>query len=408
MLRVVHGKAFVRQLYICSANVRGQLRYSPRYAFSTKLSGGTETQIRRQSRGPVLRYGTYQRRELGGIPTVLLPPVVFGGLVVALWTWKCCMMVLFQNKIIYMPGLPPNARRETIAEYNHQCSGIEWREESIRSLDGTKISLCVASVNDFDVSQGRMVYILYFQGNASSIPPRLPFLSPVLRMLRDRRVLDIPVRYTMVCCSYRGYWTSKGRPSEKGIALDAAASLDWIREDFLRHGGRPTDSIPVAIWGQSIGAGVATNLAAETHLFQESKPNLLLETLILETPFISVRAMLETLYPQKWLPYRHLWPFLWNHLDSSKALGVMSQRLKDANMESPNVILLEAEKDELIPKEHGKVLEKRCKDSGLNVEKKTIDGALHTEVMVRPEGRLVVVEAVEEVAQRRFTSSRGT
>jgi hypothetical protein len=54
--------------------------------------------------------------------------VVFGGLVVALWTWKCFMMVVFQNKIIYMPGLPPNARRERIEDYKNQCGGIEWRE----------------------------------------------------------------------------------------------------------------------------------------------------------------------------------------------------------------------------------------------------------------------------------------
>ena len=243
-------------------------------------------------------------------------------------------------------------------------------------------------------------------GNASSIPPRLPFLSPVLRMLKDR-CYDFPVSYTMVCCSYRGYWTSKGRPSEKGIALDAAASLDWIREDFLQQRGKATDSIPVVIWGQSIGAGVATNLAAQAHLFQGSEPNLLLETLVLETPFVSVRAMLETLYPQKWLPYRHLWPFLWNHLDSDKDLGNVSQRFKAAGIRRPRVVLLEAGKDELVPKEHGTVLEKRCEKLGLDVEKKVISGALHTEVMVRPKGRMAVVEAVEDAVQRQFHKSRG-
>lgn len=87
------------------------------------------------------------RRAFGGIPTVLLPPTVFAGLVVALWTWKCLMMVIFQNKIIYMPGLPPNARRERIEDYKNQCVGIQWREERTTAADGTQISLCVASVN---------------------------------------------------------------------------------------------------------------------------------------------------------------------------------------------------------------------------------------------------------------------
>jgi hypothetical protein len=110
-----------------------------------------------------------QRRNFIDIPTVLLPPVVYGGLVVTLWTWKCFMMVLFQNKIIYMPGLPPNARRETIADYQSQCGGIEWREEKVNAADGTKISLCVASVASGDISPSSdRVYILYFQGHLPS------------------------------------------------------------------------------------------------------------------------------------------------------------------------------------------------------------------------------------------------
>lgn len=40
------------------------------------------------------------------------------------------MMVVFQNKIIYMPGLPPNARGERIEDYKNQCGGIQWREVS--------------------------------------------------------------------------------------------------------------------------------------------------------------------------------------------------------------------------------------------------------------------------------------
>jgi hypothetical protein len=115
---------------------------------------------------PTIRYNTAQRRSLIEIPTILLPPVIFAGLVVSLWTWKCFMMVIFQNKIIYMPGLPPNSRREKIADYKNQCAGIHWQEEKTKSLDGTPISLCVASVESDPVAHQRRetVYILYFQG----------------------------------------------------------------------------------------------------------------------------------------------------------------------------------------------------------------------------------------------------
>src|SRR4051794_33675624 len=79
-----------------------------------------------------------------------------------------------------------------------------------------------------------LVSLLTVPGNASSLPPRLPFLSPVLRMLSQNR-LDYPVKYIMVCCSYRGFWTSNGRPSEKGIALDAEATLRWIEKEGSRQ-----------------------------------------------------------------------------------------------------------------------------------------------------------------------------
>lgn len=197
----------------------------------------------------------------------------------------------------------------------------------------------------------------------------------------------------MVCCSYRGYWTSKGRPSERGIALDAAAALEWIKAAHKRR--REIEAPQVIIWGQSIGAGVATNIAAQQ---DPLSGDLLLKALILETPFVSVRAMLEILYPQKWLPYRHLWPFLRNHLDSSEALGLLGEKSKAAGVRAPSVLILEAGRDELVPSSQGDMLEKRCVDVGLAVERKVVSSALHNEVLVRPGGRAAVVEAVRKAA----------
>lgn len=99
------------------------------------------------------------------ISTVIAPPLIFTGLFFALWTWKCMMLVVFQNMIIYNPFLPPNSRSLTIAEYAKECLGIQWREERIESADGTEIALCVADVARRDVSKAAThAYILYFQG----------------------------------------------------------------------------------------------------------------------------------------------------------------------------------------------------------------------------------------------------
>lgn len=180
--------------------------------------------------------------------------------------------------------------------------------------------------------------------------------------------------------------------------MDAVASLQWIRaqHDTEENSGHDTGRIPIVIWGQSIGSGVATTLASRQDVFSASR--LSLSSLILETPFLSIRAMLETLYPQKWLPYKYLWPFLRNHLDSGKALGSMKENCEAEGVQTPIVLILEAGRDELVPKEHTEFLERRCHELGLEVEKRTIGSSLHVEVLMRPGGISTVVEAVEKVA----------
>lgn len=333
------------------------------------------------------------------------------------------MMVTFQNKIIYMPGLPPNARGEKIQDYASRCAGIQWREERVRATDGTDLALCVTDVdlgpsalsspndpNDLrppsatSAQPGVAFYILYFQGNASSIPPRLPDLSSVLSMLKRHSLQwdARKIRCTMVCLSYRGYWTSRGRPTERGLNIDAAAAVNWISQ--IHHdsygGGAHSSrtSAKLILWGQSIGAGVATNLASLTPM----PADIHLDSLVLETPFTSIRAMLEVLYPQKWLPYRHLWPFLRNHLDSWQNIGTISQKYRTAES-SPEILILEAAKDELVPPELGQKLYERCLDVKLPVTRKAVAGAFHNDVLFRAEGR----RAVSDFLSRRMRSSRG-
>jgi hypothetical protein len=122
--------------------------------------------------GPFSNYHHHKisnRRTIINVSPFLLPPLVFSGLVLALWTWKCFMMILFQNKIIYMPGLPPSARREKISDYINQCGGVMWQEVKIVSTDKTQLALCVASIQSpgeiLEVSRPPPVFILYFQGH---------------------------------------------------------------------------------------------------------------------------------------------------------------------------------------------------------------------------------------------------
>ncbi|ESZ98942.1 hypothetical protein SBOR_0600 [Sclerotinia borealis F-4128] len=226
-------------------------------------------------------------------------------------------------------------------------------------------------------------------GNASSLPPRLPFISFVpWKLEKLPSIPHGPVQYVFVCCSYRGYWTSRGRPSEKGIMRDAEATMRWVKKDVESRSD--SDGCEIILWGQSLGAGVAAGLAAKDGIFSNE---LRLRKLILETPFLGIKAMLETLYPQKWLPYRYLHPFLRNHLDSWKALGDLHERTERTGLKAPYIHILQAGKDELVPETQGRMLEKRCLDLGLGVRREVIQSALHNEVLVRGGGSTIIAEA---------------
>lgn len=108
------------------------------------------------------------RRQIH-LPNILLPPVIFTGLLLALYTWKSFIMVSLQNKIIYNPYLPPTARHERISDWKKYLCGIEWKELHMRSIDRTDLALAVASVSSApDDSENNHiahhVYILYCQG----------------------------------------------------------------------------------------------------------------------------------------------------------------------------------------------------------------------------------------------------
>jgi len=113
-----------------------------------------------------------QLRNYPSLSTVLTPPAVFAGIFITLWIYKCCMMVAFQSKIIYMPSVPLFSRSDLAANYARQCQPVEWCEQRVRSLDGTSISLLVGAMktpaapplNDNEKEQQDNVIVAYFQG----------------------------------------------------------------------------------------------------------------------------------------------------------------------------------------------------------------------------------------------------
>ena len=97
---------------------------------------------------------------------VFFPPALFVALLLTLWVQKCIMMVVFQNKIIYMPGLPPDSRQEKLEDYQRMCRPVVWSEEIITSIDSKRLALCVGHIERQANRNNDMkkILILYFQG----------------------------------------------------------------------------------------------------------------------------------------------------------------------------------------------------------------------------------------------------
>lgn len=335
------------------------------------------------------------------LPSILVPPVVFTGLLVGLWTYKCIMTIIFQDKIIYMPYMPPFARSEKMEDYTASCKPVQWEHRHIKSMDGTKIAICIGSIPQsrtemVNVGTRKHVVICYFQGNGSSPPPRLPLLSNVLKSVQAHRVRSATdTQYTIVVLAYRGYWTSAGRASQAGIELDAQALLQWVTTEY---GGDDSD-LQIVLWGQSIGAGIASTATA-TYVCNSNvvaKPPI--TGLVLETPFTGIKSMLLALYPQTWLPYRYLWPFLWNFWDSEAALRRIGESAR-----LPKVLLLPATRDEVVPPSEVDKLQRICIENGLDTQRNNIMGALHTEATTRREGQEAVAKFVIEVSDEAHRS----
>lgn len=184
--------------------------------------------------------------------------------------------------------------------------------------------------------------------------------------------------------SYRGYWKSKGSASQFGIELDAEATLQWVKDRYHSEGTK------IVVWGQSVGAGVATVSLANQLV--HGKNSLKVSGLVLETPFVDLKKMLVALYPQRFLPYRYLTPFLQSTWDSMTALHRIGQSRPELK-----VLILEAGNDELVPSGQAEELERVCNDHQLDVSRKIVTSALHTEVLAKGEGRSHIVKFLRSV-----------
>ncbi|MCE8021557.1 alpha/beta hydrolase [Halomonas sp. MCCC 1A11036] len=174
----------------------------------------------------------------------------------------------FQDRLLYLPHMG----REHIA--TPADLGLAWQQVDLATEDGLTLDAWWIPVENARGS------LLFLHGNAGNISHRLDSIRQFHRLGLSVLILD-----------YRGYGRSEGRPSEAGTAQDARAGWRWLIEQEV-----PADRI--VLFGRSLGAAVAAELAAA--LPSREQP----AAIILESPFRSVPALGQRLYP--FLPVRWL------------------------------------------------------------------------------------------------------
>jgi fermentation-respiration switch protein FrsA (DUF1100 family) len=208
-------------------------------------------------------------------------------------------MYAFQRKLQYHPenkGLTP------------ESAGISGASiEMLTTADGEKIILWHAPARP-----GKPT-ILYFHGNAGEIGDR-----PLRFNYYHSRGFGVAY------LSYRGFGGSSGSPSESGLIADANAAYDWL----IAKGVEPNR---IALLGESLGSGVAVQLAAKREV----------GALALEAPYTSTVEVAAKIY--WWLPVHALMK------DQFKSIDFI------AAVVAP-LLIIHGEEDRLVPVEFGRRL----------------------------------------------------
>ena len=226
--------------------------------------------------------------------------------------------------------------------------------ERISFEKGPKVSLHGIHIPPAGGRQGQRTLVLGFGGNAwngADVATYLHELFPEAHV---------------IAFHYRGYRPSTGSPSAQALLEDAPAVLDFAIDRV-----KPERVIAT---GFSIGSGVAASLA------KSRKVN----GLILVTPFDSLKAVAQDLYP--WVPGIGL---LFRHeLDSA-------QFLKGSKVPAA---IVSAEHDEIVPARRTEALRRAVPNLAFD---RTIKGAGHNDIYARSDFHQVMREALKAVGGSR-------
>ena len=165
------------------------------------------------------------------------------------------LLFIFQRNLMYHPE-----------ENNYSGDKLEVEVEKVKILTSDGINL-QGWFHKKDLK--RFKTIIYFHGNAGKLENRIHKLN---------HFKDMDVNFLII--AWRGFSGNKGKPSEKGLYIDANSAIKWLKKLGLKEKD-------IILYGESLGTGVATEIAQSNNY----------AGLILETPFTSMIEAAKNFYP---------------------------------------------------------------------------------------------------------------
>jgi hypothetical protein len=206
------------------------------------------------------------------------------------------------NRFIFYPQVRSTWREFTPARVGCACEDIRLDTD-----DGLQIAAWYLPARQPGWE------LLFLHGNAGDRGDWFPMAAALLEIGCSVLLLD-----------YRGYGGNPGRPNETGLLLDGEAAWRWLAQRQQESG------LPVAVFGKSLGSGVAAHLAAR---FDP-------QALILDSAYTTMDEVVHGVVP--FIP-RRLVPRSFDTLARAAAITCP-------------VLLLHGEQDNLIPLRHSERL----------------------------------------------------
>ncbi|MDR3501709.1 MAG: alpha/beta hydrolase [Legionella sp.] len=207
------------------------------------------------------------------------------------------VMYVFQRNLIYFP-----AREVPSRQVYH---AMDMQSLHLKTSDGIELLAW------YKAAKANQPTVLFLHGNAGHIG---------YRMFLARAFLD--AGFGVLLLEYRGFGGNKGNPTEEGFYTDARTAIHFLQQQGM-------SPLPLVLYGESIGTGVAVKMAEEFPTC----------AVILQSPYTSLPAVARYHYPWIFIPP-------WDKYNSLARIH---------NVKSP-VLILHGKQDKLIPFEQGLTL----------------------------------------------------